>query len=154
MTTHDNEDGMRLLRRFLEIKAVLFGLTILHLVAMAVYVVHYNQKYSAFPDHWNPSRIMQEPVLLFLGAAALLVGKPWSYLVAIITSGHVIYSVGYIGLIATSAAHDYPVFSVYVVKAWWVMTFSGQPQYIVELVLAAVIGSYSIFLLLRHLRET
>lgn len=153
MTAHIREYDKRLLKRFVEIKAILFGFTILHLVAMAVYVVHYNQKYSAFPNHWNPSRILQEPVLLFLGAAALLVSKPWGYLVAIVTSGYVIYELGYLGLIATSSAHGHSVLSWYVAKTWWVNMFAGQPQYILELVLATVIGTYAIILLVRYMRN-
>lgn len=154
MTAHVRDYDKRLLKRFVEIKAILFGFTILHLVAMAVYVVRYSQKYSAFSDHWNPSRILQEPVLLFLGAAALLVSKLWGYLVAIVTSGIVIYEVGYLGLVATSSAHGRSILTWYVAKTWWVNTFTAQPQYIIELVLATVIGTYAIRLLWRHLRKS
>jgi hypothetical protein len=154
MTAFNNEYGKRFLNWFLEFKAMLFGFTILHLVVMVVYIVHYEQEFPVVSDHWSPIRLMQEPVLLFLGAGALLIGKPWSYLVAIISSGRVLYAVGYIGLIATSAAHDYPVYSWYVIKTWWIMMFRAQPQYIFELGLAIVIGTYAVKLLLRSLRRS
>lgn len=153
MKAQDNQYSTRLLNRILDVKTILFGFTILHVMAMVMYIVHYEQEFSRVSDHWNPLRLMQEPVLLLLGAAALLVSKRWSYLVAIVTSGRVIYVLGYLGLVATSSAHDRSILSWYVVRAWGVIMLKAQPQYIVELVLATVIGTYAVILLLRSSRK-
>lgn len=135
----------------LDPKAMIFGFTILHFLAVLLYVVRHEQEFSGSSEHWDPIRTMHEPLLLILASFALLIGRLWSYLLATVVSGYVIYALGYLGLIAVSAAHDQPMLSWYVLKTWLMLTYKSQPQYILELVLAAVIITYAMTLCLRYL---
>lgn len=135
----------------LDPKAMVFGCTILHFLTMLLFAVRHEQEFSGISEHWNPVRIMHEPLLLLFASFALLVGRLWSYLLATVVSGYVIYALGCLELIAVSAAHEQPIFSWYVLKNWFVLTYTSQPQYILELALAAVIMTYAMIVCLRYL---
>lgn len=134
----------------LEAKAIIFGFAILHFLVMLVYVLRYEQEFPIPSDHWNPVRVIQEPILLLFASFVLFLRKPWSYLLAIVACGRVIYVLGYLGLVAISAAHDKSIFSLYTLEAFWRLTYESQPQYILEVALAAVIIIYSTIKLSRY----
>ncbi len=141
-----SSQGKIFFNRLLDPKAIIFGFAVLQFLIVLMYVIRYQQEFSVVTTHWNPVRVMFEPVLLLLAAGALLPDKLWGYLIAIVASGRVIYVVGYLGLFAISAAHVHPLFSWYVLRTWLVVTYQSQPQYLIELILAALIAGYSIML--------
>ena len=132
------------INRLLEPKAMIFGLAVLQFLTVLMYVIHYEQNVAVVSSHWYPARVIYEPLLLLLAAGALLLPNIWGKLIAIVASGRVIYGIAYLGLVATSAAHDQPLFSWYVLRQWFVITYQAQPQYLLELGLGIVIFGYAI----------
>lgn len=135
--------GRLFLKRLIDPKAIIFGFAILHFLAALMYLIGYQERFPGVSTHWSPVKLMFEPVLLLLAAASLLTGKGWGYLIAIVASGRVIYALGYLGLIAISVAHDHPLVSWYVLRTWLAITYAAQPQYLLELAIAAAIVVYA-----------
>jgi hypothetical protein len=142
----------------LNLKAIIFGLVLLHVMAMQVYVMRTEQRLSALEhqgfalsDHWNPMGIMVEPLVLLVASLGLVINRSWSYTVALMASGTIIHWLGYGGLRGVSSAHDLPLLSFEVCKRWFLMTYAAQPQYLYELGLSAIIMMYSTVVLWRSL---
>lgn len=135
--------GWPLLNRFLDPRSIIFGFAILHFLTMLTYLMRYQDKFSVVSTHWNPVRFMYEPVLLLLAAAGLLSHKMWGYMLAIVAGGSVIYRLLDLGLLATSAAQDRPIFSWYVLRTWLSITYASQPQYLLEVLFAGVVIVYA-----------
>jgi hypothetical protein len=148
----------RLISWFLDPKAVIFGLVLLHVMAMLVYEIRTEQMFAALqrqgvapPEHWSMARNMVEPVLLLVASIGLVIDRLWGYVVALLSSGAIIFEVGYLGLRAVSGAFDIPMTSSEVYWRWFTMTSFGQPQYLFELGLAILIMLYATIILCRTL---
>jgi uncharacterized membrane protein len=137
-----NNKGNVFLNSQITPKVIIFGFALLNFLTVLIYVVRYQQEFAIVSDHWNPVKVMYEPALLLLAAALLLPEKLWGYLISIVATARVVYVLGYLGLFATSAAHDHSILSSYVLKRWFVVTYESQPQYLLELLLAGVIAGY------------
>jgi hypothetical protein len=131
-------------------KAFLFGVAVAQFVWMLAFVVRYELEFPVPAEHWNPVRVMWEPALVLLAALMLLIGGVWKYVLSIVSSAWVIYQLWYLGLVSVSAAHDIPLFSLEVPRRWLGMMYVAQPQYILQIILSAIIGLYAGFLLLRR----
>lgn len=141
MVSHSNQSKL-FINRLLDPQAMIFGFAVLVFLTTLMYAIQYERDFSVVSDHWNGVRLMSEPLLLLLAAGALLFDKLWGDLLAIVVTGRVIYVLSYLGLVATSAAHEHSMFSWYVLRTWFVSTYAAQPQYLVELALAVVILGY------------
>lgn len=139
--------------RFLEPKAIIFGLAVLQFLTVLMYAIQYERDFSFVSEHWNAGTVLAEPLLLLLAAGALLFDRVWGHLIAIVASGRVIYVLGYLGLSATSAAHGHFLLSPYVLRTWFTSTYESQPQYLLELALAIVVLGYAAIRCSRQMRR-
>jgi hypothetical protein len=140
------------LRSLVHAKAIIFGVAVLNFLAVVTQLVQYKRQFPVPSDHWNPAAIMQEPFLLLLASALLFVSKGWGYLLALALSGRVIYVLGYLGLVAIAGGYDYRLLNWQVLKTWLVFTYQAQPQYLLELAIAATILTYVLILYSRRIR--
>lgn len=140
----------QLLRILADPKAIIFGVAFVQFVCMLAFVVRYEIEFPVPADHWNPVRVMQEPLLVLFASLMLLIGGAWKYLLAIVSSARVIYQLWYLGLVGVSAAHDLPLFSLEVPRRWLGMMYEAQPQYILQIVLSTIIMMSAAFFLLRR----
>ena len=131
-------------------KALIFGVALAQFVWMLAFVVRYARELPVSSDHWNPGREMWEPFLVLLASLMLLIGGAWKYAISIVSSAWIIYQLGYLGLVSVSAAHDIPLFSLEVPRRLLSMMYAGQPQFILQIVLSAIIMLYAALLLLRR----
>ena len=130
------------LRSLVDAKAIIFGVAVLNCLAILTHLTQYKRQFPVPSDHWNPARIMHEPFLLLLASALLLTRKWWGYLLAIVVSVRVIYVLGYLGLVSIAGGYDYRLLNWRVLKSWLVITYEAQPQYLLELAIAATILTY------------
>jgi hypothetical protein len=128
-------------------KALILGVAVAQFVWMLAFVVRYELEFTVPSDHWDPVRVMWEPSLVLMASLMLLIGGAWKYALSLACSAWVIYQLWYRGLVAVSAAHDIPLFSLEVQKRWVFMMYAGQPQYILQITLSAIILLYAVFLL-------
>jgi hypothetical protein len=126
-------------RSIVDLKAIILGVATLNCLIVVTRLVQYKQEFTVPADHWNPQVIMIEPLLLLVAAALLFTSRVWGYLLAIVASARVMYVLGYLGLVATSSEYDYRLLSWPVFKSWLAITYKAQPQYLLELVIAATI---------------
>jgi hypothetical protein len=138
-------------------KAIIFGIALLNFMLSLMYVRQVESDIQArvkegiwpYPAHWNPVAVMHEPSLLLVASISLLIGRWWGYLLAILASGLVIYTLGYSSWTAVSNAHGVPMFSWQALEKLWYVIYEPRPQYLFEVALAAIVFTYAIFLLSR-----
>ncbi len=133
-----------------EPRAIIFGVALVQFASMLFYVVRHELEFPVSSDHWNPGRVMHEPLLVLFASLMLLIGGTWKYLLAIVSSAWVIYQLWYLGLIGVSAAHGLRLFSLEAPRRWLGMMYEAQPQYILQIALSAIIVMYAAFLLMRR----
>src|SRR5947209_4132779 len=109
----------RVVYRRLDARTLVVGLALLHFVAEMVSVIRFERESAFIPDHWNPVTIMPSPFLLLLGSVFLLLDRSWSYVLAILLAGNIVYSNIYRGLVGISYAHGVPVFSLRAARIWF-----------------------------------
>jgi hypothetical protein len=147
-----NEPHTHRLGSFMNLRAIIFVINLLNFVANFIRVRRIDTEIRAtgfYPDHWNPTALMIEPFLLLAAAIGLLINRSWGSAVALLASGRVIYTLGYLPWTAVHYAHGVPMFSLEVFAKMWVAVYQPQPQYLLEIALATVIFIYSLMLLVR-----
>ena len=136
------------LRSLVDAKAIIVGVAVLNCLVVLTQLIQYKRQFPVPSDHWNPAAIMHEPLLLVLASALLFTRKGWGYLLAMVVSGRVIYVLGYLGLVSIAGGSDYRL-----LKEWLVFTYEAQPQYLLELAVAATILIYVSILYSRRILE-
>ncbi len=149
-----NNRACRTLFALAKPKAVIFGVALAQFVWMLACVVRYELEFRVPADHWNPVRVMWEPSLVLSASLLLLLGGVWKYALSIVSSAWIIYQLWYLGLLAVSAAFDLPVSSLEALRKWLSMMYASQPQYILQVILSAIIMVYALLLLLRRSSRT
>lgn len=130
------------LSSLVDVKAIIFGVAVLNFLAVLTQLTQYKRQFLVPSDHWNPAVIMHESFLLLLASALLFTSRGWGYLLAMVVSGRVIYVLGYLGLVSIAGGYDYRLLNWQVLKTWLVVTYEAQPQYLLELAIAATILAY------------
>ncbi len=139
----------------LKLKAIILGIALLNFMLSLMYVRQVELESQArlregiwpYPHHWNLLAVMQEPFLLLMSSISLLLGRWWSYSLAILASGRVIYTHGYSSWAAVSAAHDVPMLSGQALEKLWHVVYGPRPQYLFVFTLAAVVFTYTALIL-------
>lgn len=90
---------------------------------------------------------MIERFLLLVSAVALLINRRWSLLLAVLVSGRVVYSLGYLPWTAVPCAYGAPLFSWQAMEILWYVVYEPRPQYVFETVLALLVLIYAVVLL-------
>jgi hypothetical protein len=142
----------RWLRYLVDPKSIIFGVCLVNFIAMLVHVYQVDRRIKAsgyLVGHWYPVAVMVEPFLLIISAIGLVVNRWWSLLVALLLSGRVVYSSGYLSLRAVHNAHDVPILSGQAMELLWNVIYQPRPQYLVQPVLAIMVFFYAIGLLTR-----
>jgi hypothetical protein len=102
-----------------------------------------------YVEHWYPGLMMVEPFLLLVSGVLLLFNRWWSFLLALLASARVIYSLGYLSWTAIHNAHDVPMLSWQAMEKLWYVIYQPRPEYLFEVVLALVIFICAVVLLAR-----
>ena len=76
---------------------------------------------------------------MLVASLGLLLNGWWGLVVALTLSGRVIYVLVFGALLSVSYAHDVPMFSRFALRNWWWGMYEAQPQYIIQIALAAAI---------------
>jgi hypothetical protein len=142
------EQHKRFFSYLLDLKAVVFGFTIFNFVWMWVRESRIEWQWLDYPYFENTQRVF----LLLLASLGLLLNRWWSLLVTMVLSGRVIYVLVFQALLSVSYAHDVPMFSRFAFRNVWLSMYDAQPQYIIQIALAAVIFTYSAALLIKGVR--
>lgn len=146
-------------QRFLNPRAILFGICILNLLISLMFIRRVELQAQAaraagqwsYSEHWNPLAVMWEPLLLFIAVVALIVNRWWSLLLALLVSGRVFYLLGYLSWRAIHFAHDVPMFSWQAIEKLWSVVYQPNPQYLIELVLSGLIFLYALTVITKQL---
>jgi hypothetical protein len=139
------EQLKRSLSYLLDLKAVLFGFTLFNFVWMWVRESRIQWQWIDYDYFENTHRVF----LLLLASLGLLLNRWWGLFVAVVLSSRVIYVLVFRALLSVTYAHDVPMFSYSALRRWWWMMYESQPQYIIQIILAAVIFTYSAALLIK-----
>lgn len=140
------------LRPFLEPKAMMFGLTLGFSVSAYVIWYHEHQRLAArgaflVCDHFYPPLHL---LLLPLAALALWRGRLWSYLVASLLAGRLIYLLGYRWLFLFATCHDEPILSGLTLKRG-LFLLPQVPRDTIGLIFAIFIFIYTVASIGRYL---
>ena len=142
----------RWLRHLVDPKSIIFGVCLVNFAVMLIHVYGIDRKIKAsgyIAGHWYPGAVMVDPFLLIIAGTCLMVNRWWSLMVALLLSGRVVYSVGYLSWTAVHYAHDVPMLSWQAVDLLWKVIYQPRPQYLFQVVLAIVVFIYAIGLLTR-----
>jgi hypothetical protein len=129
---------------------IIFGICLLNFIVALVNVVRIDREIGAsgyIVGHWYPGAVMMEPFLLLVSAISLLINRWWSLLLALLLSGRVVYSLGYLSWTAVHYAHDVPMLSWQAMEKLWYVIYQPRPQYLFEVALATVLLIYAVALL-------
>ena len=130
-------------------RAIILGLALLHLIVTYVGVKDWYKEFGQGPISFYPDSFAVVPLVLVLASLLLLIGRRWSYILALLISICVLYSVGYVTIRGVAAAHDTPLFTLGTLQRWFTQVWVGQPQYFLQLALAFVIASYTLTVVIR-----
>lgn len=125
-------------------RAVILGLTLLHLIVTHVWVRDWYAEFGRGPVSVYPDSVVIVPLVLVFASLLLVIGRGWSYILALMISVWVLYSVGYVAIRGVAAAHDMPLFTFAPYRVWFTQVWLAQPQQFLQLALAFVIGGYSL----------
>jgi hypothetical protein len=147
----------KVLAHFLQTKSIIFLGSVINLLWHLMWVRRVALETQArmasshwpYSAHWNPVAVMFEPSLLLAGGIGLLVNRWWSVWLALLASGRVMYSLGYLPLRAIHFAHDIPILSWHAWEQVWHSVYSAQPQYLFEVGLGVVIFIHAAWGLMR-----
>ncbi len=141
------------LRVLVDARAIILGVSLLHLVVTFVWVLRWYQRLGNASTDYYPNEFLTIPLVLVLASLMLMISRWWSYVLAFVASGWVIYLLGYAALRAASIARDVPLPSSESLRVWFATKYIGQPQEFLQLALAFSILSYVVVTLLRHRRS-
>lgn len=130
------------LQSLVEARGIIFGLALLHLIAILTWVSRWYQEFGHGPINVYPNSILIVPIVLLVAASMLLIRRWWSHLLALVLSGWVLYWLCYVGLRQISLAHDVPLLGAASLRLWLVQKYEGQPQELLQMGLALVIACY------------
>ena len=133
---------------------MIFGVSLVNLAIVFIRVDRIDREMRAggfYLEHWNPLAVMFEPFRLLVAAVCLLLNRRWSLLLALLTSGQVVYQLGFLSWTAVHNAHDVPMFSWRAAEKLWYVIYQPRPHYLFAVALAIVIFFYATFLLWRFL---
>jgi hypothetical protein len=125
----------------LEPKAIIFGLALFYYVTNYMIEAELFSKIGpleVFPRPWISS-----PFKLLLASLALWLSRSWTYFIAMLISGDVIYSHGYQMLATCSFINNQPIISQSTLSCWWHITVLQSPKLFAQMVIAVLIFSYA-----------
>ncbi len=134
----------------LGLKTVLLLITVLHVIILYVYA----RWFSELGFHGIDYSSTYYGIFILVAAFALWVSQPFSYLVAIVLSGYIFYSLGRFvsGLHGDALAFRENGSVIWSnVTSWWGQMFTNKPEYIIQVILAALIFCYATACLIRYL---
>ncbi len=140
-----------LLSHFLNVRGVIFAVCLGNFIVRCVVVHRLDREMRAYGyvEHWYPGLVMVEPFLLLASGVLLLFNRWWSFLLALLASARVIYSLGYLSWTAIHNAHDVPMLSWQAMEKLWYVIYQPRPEYLFEVVLAVVIFICAVVFLAR-----
>jgi hypothetical protein len=133
----------------IDLRAIILGLALLHLMVVEVWVTRWYQAYGESPGNSRPDWLVNVPLLLVVASFLLLIGRWWSSLLAVICSGWVLYDAFFVSWSGLATIHNVPYFSLAPLKLWFDQAYRGQPQQFFQIALAFLILGY-ILVTLRH----
>jgi hypothetical protein len=136
------------------LRALILGVALLHLIFNASWVSRWYRELGAHPRDFYPDVFLVTPFALAVAAGLLLPGRWWGDLPTLDLGGWLVYTLGYGGLSAVAAAHDQPLFSLFVPRVWFAQKYAAQPQEFLQLSLALVITCYAAFALARSRKHS
>lgn len=132
-----------------ELRAMLVGFTLF--VSLSAFLIWSRQHselkqagYLQFEAHFYPPMFV---FLLLIGAIALWLGKHWSLLIALLSSGRLIYQLAFLSLSGHARAHDEFIFSSLTLNRWWQTMYFYQPQDILYLAIGILMFLWATILL-------
>jgi hypothetical protein len=131
-------------------RAIILGLTLLHLIVTCTWIRYWYEAFGRGPISFYPDSFVITPLVLVVASLLLLIGRRWSYVLALMISVWVLYSVGYVTIRQVAAAHDMPLFTLSTLQRWVTQVWVGQPQYFIQLALAFVIAVYAFVVVSRQ----
>src|SRR5258705_3067387 len=138
-----------LLSQFLNVRALIFAVCLGNFIVRGVEVDRLDREIRAYVEHWYPGLMMVDPLLLVVSGVMLLFNGWWSFLLALLASARVIYSLGYLSWKAIHNAHDVPMFSWQAMEKLWYVIYQPRPEYLYEVVLGVVVIICALALLAR-----
>lgn len=132
-----------------EPKSIIFGFTLFYYVTDYVIWAQLTSRLGpmeVFPKPW-----ISTPLKLLLASFALWLSRPWTYLIATLISGIIIYSHGYQMLMSCAFMNNQPVLSWETFNCWWRIVSFEAPQLLFQFALAIFIFSYATISLSRFL---
>ena len=127
--------------------------SIVSLAVAQVQVARWYEEFGNQPADFYPDVLLNVPYVLFLASVMLIIERWWAYLLAMVISGWLIYSLGYMGLLGVAHAHDWPLLSREVFQSWFALKYGWQSQELYQLALAIIICVNSLIALLAALRR-
>jgi hypothetical protein len=136
---------------FLNVRGLIFAVCLGNFIVRGVVVDRLDREMRAYGyvEHWYPGLMMVEPLLLLVSGVLLLFNRWWSFLLALLASGRVIYSLGYLSWTAVHNAHDVPMLSWQAMEKLWYVIYQPRPEYLFEVVLGVVVFICAVVLLAR-----
>lgn len=131
-------------------RAIILGLALLHLIVTYVWVRDWYGEYGQGSVSFYPDSSMVVPLALVVASSLLLIGRCWTYVLALIISVWILYSVGYVAIRGIAAAHNMPLFTTATLQLWFTQVRVGQPQHFFQLALAFLVGCYASAVVLRR----
>jgi hypothetical protein len=125
-------------------RAVILGIALLHLIVTYMWVRNWYAEFGQGPVSVYPDAVVNVPLVLVFASLLIVIGRGWSYVLALMISVWVLYSVGYGAIRGVAAAHDLSLLTFAPYRVWFTHVWVGQPQQFLQLALALVIGGYSL----------
>jgi cation transport ATPase len=141
------------IRRLIQPKVIVFAVSLVAVIVAHISVARWYRQFGNSPGDWFPDNWIHVPYVLLFAATMLLIARWWSYILAILVSLWVTYSLGYGGLLSHSRVQDRSFFSFGTVRAWFFEKYNWQPQELVQVGLAVVVLTFGVLGLVRTLRH-
>jgi hypothetical protein len=133
-------------------EAMIFGIALFYYVVQRVRWEQLMSSCSPLPcypgDH---TYRINEPFTLLFASCALLPGKWWGHVLALLVSWNVLYGYTYKAMLGCSATHDYPLLSSGTLNCWWQISVLEASHISIYLGLGTVIFLCATILLARKL---
>jgi|SRR5215471_6268926 len=148
------DEAHSLLRRLIDPKVVVLCVCAGNFISMVAQVIKlerdFNPGLNDYIGGWTPTVLLVEPMILLVAAVCLLINRWWTLLIALLASGRIIYTLGYLSWRESHFAQGRPTWNAF--EKLWYVVYQPRPQYLLEVIVALVIFAYSVALLFRFLR--
>ena len=134
-------------------KAIILVIALTSVIVAHISVARWYREFGNSPGDFYPNFWVHVPYVLLFAATMLLLSRWWSYILAILVSLWVTYSLGYGGLLSHSRAQDRPFFSFGTARAWFIEKYNWQPQELVQVGLSVVVLTIAVLCLVGALRR-